>query len=126
MTTKQRVYEVARDLGMDNRALVALLQSVGVTEAKNHMSAIAPEQIERLKRHLEKQKSPAVVEERIRPTVVKRRSVNKPETASSPAQPRVSAPPEPVFPSEPPRSVSRPAPVSMPVPSAPPSSAVSA
>ncbi len=126
MTTKQRVYEVARDLGMDNRALVALLQSVGVTEAKNHMSAIAPEQIERLKRHLEKQKSPAVVEERIRPTVVKRRSVNKPETASSPAQPRVSAPPEPVFPSEPPRSVSRPAPVSAPVPSAPPSSAVSA
>ena len=53
MTTKLRVYEFARDLGMDNKALVALLQSVGVTEAKNHMSAIAPEIVERVKRHLE-------------------------------------------------------------------------
>ena len=31
MTIKMRVYEVARDLGMENKALVALLQSVGVT-----------------------------------------------------------------------------------------------
>jgi len=28
MTTKMRVYEVARDLGLENKALVALLQSV--------------------------------------------------------------------------------------------------
>ena len=123
MTTKQRVYEVARDLGMDNRALVALLQSVGVTEAKNHMSAIAPEQVERLKRHLEKQKSPAVVEERIRPTVVKRRSLSKPEGPTSAPPSSASAAPEgPV--SEAPRPVvSRPpasVPVSAPVPSAPP------
>ena len=123
MTTKQRVYEVARDLGMDNRALVALLQSVGVTEAKNHMSAIAPEQVERLKRHLEKQKNPAVVEERIRPTVVKRRSVSKPEGPTSVPPSRVSVSPEgPV--SEAPRSVVSRPPVSMPVPSTPPVSVV--
>ena len=61
MTTKMRVYEVARDLGLENKALVALLQSVGVTEAKNHMSAIAPEAIERVKRHLEKQRAQTVV-----------------------------------------------------------------
>jgi translation initiation factor IF-2 len=80
--TKMRVYEVARDLGMENKALVALLQSVGVTDAKNHMSAIAPEAIERVKRHLEKQKSPSIVEERIRPTVVKRRAAAKPESTA--------------------------------------------
>jgi translation initiation factor IF-2 len=87
--TKMRVYEVARDLGMENKALVALLQSVGVTEAKNHMSAIAPEAVERVKRYLEKQKTPSVVEERIRPTVVKRRAIGKPEASS----PTASAPP---------------------------------
>ena len=73
MSSKVRVYEVARDLGMDNKALVTLFQSVGVSEVRNHMSAVAPEAVERVKRHLEKQKAEKVVEERIRPTVVKRR-----------------------------------------------------
>ncbi|MFO7179663.1 MAG: translation initiation factor IF-2, partial [Pseudomonadota bacterium] len=130
MTTKQRVYEVARDLGMDNKALVALLQSVGVTEAKNHMSAIAPEHIDRVKRHLEKQKSPSVVEERIRPTVVKRRTVGKTPESAAPSQARTSGAPEPVSareaaPSAP--APSGPAPsvpaVSTPAPSAPAASA---
>jgi translation initiation factor IF-2 len=85
MSTKVRVYEVARDLGIDNKALVALFQSVGVSEARNHMSAVGPEAVERVKRHLEKQPTPKVVEERIRPTVVKRRAVSKaaPERAAS-------------------------------------------
>src|SRR6188508_3255767 len=93
--TKLRVYEIAKDLGMDNKALVALLQSVGVSEARNHMSAIAPEAVERVKRHLEKQKVQGpVVEERIRPTVVKRRAVGRPGDASAPAHSRPVAPPE--------------------------------
>ena len=78
MSSKLRVYEVARDLGMDNKALVALFQSVGVSEVRNHMSAVAPEAVDRVKRHLEKQKAQKVVEERIRPTVVKRRAIKKP------------------------------------------------
>ena len=78
MSSKVRVYEVARDLGMDNKALVALFQSVGVSEVRNHMSAVAPEAVDRVKRHLEKQKAQKVVEERIRPTVVKRRAIKKP------------------------------------------------
>jgi len=107
MTTKMRVYEVARDLGMDNKALVALLQSVGVTDAKNHMSAIAPEAIERVKRHLEKQKAPSVVEERIRPTVVKRKSAIKPEGSASmqPPAPSVAPGPPSIAPSSTPKPV---------------------
>ena len=58
MTIKLRVYEVARDLGMDNKSLVSLLQSVGVPDVRNHMSAIGPEVVDRVKRHLEKAKSP--------------------------------------------------------------------
>ena len=79
MSIKLRVYEVARDLGLDNKALVALLQAVGVPDVRNHMSAVPPEVVERVKRQLEKQKQPTVVEERIRPTVVKRRAAPRAE-----------------------------------------------
>lgn len=95
MSIKLRVYEVAKDLGMDNKALVALLQAAGVPDVKNHMSAVSPEGVERVKRHLEKQKQPSVVEERIRPTVVKRRAVVR-EQPSAPSHPEpVAAAPAP-------------------------------
>lgn len=73
-----RVYEIARDLGMENKALVALLQSIGVSDVRNHMSVVGPDAVERVKRHLEKQAAPKAAEERIRPTVVKRRAPARP------------------------------------------------
>jgi translation initiation factor IF-2 len=83
--SKMRVYEVARDLAMDNKALVALFQSVGVTDVRNHMSAVLPEQIDRVKRHLERQSGQKAAEERIRPTVVKRRA--RPDAAGPESAP---------------------------------------
>ncbi|MGE0325088.1 MAG: translation initiation factor IF-2 N-terminal domain-containing protein, partial [Polyangiaceae bacterium] len=71
--SKVRVYEVARDLGMDNKALLGLLKDLGVSDVRNHMSAIAPEAVERVKRHLDKQNGEKMVEERIHAAVVKRR-----------------------------------------------------
>ncbi|HEY3235798.1 MAG TPA: translation initiation factor IF-2 N-terminal domain-containing protein, partial [Polyangiaceae bacterium] len=104
--TKVRVYEVARDLGIDNKALVLLFQSVGVSDVRNHMSAIGPEAVERVKRHLEKQKAQKGVEEHIRPTVVKRRAVvhaepepapsKRPSPEAAPPRKRIAAPAEPV------------------------------
>jgi translation initiation factor IF-2 len=82
-----RVYEVARDLGLDNKAVVALFQSIGVSEVRNHMSAVAPEAVERVKRYLEKQTLQRSVEERVRADgrVVKRRAVApKPVPAAEP------------------------------------------
>ena len=73
-----RVYEIARDLGMENKALVALLHSIGVTDVRNHMSVVGPDAVERVKRHLDKQSAPKAEEERIRPTVVKRRAPARP------------------------------------------------
>ena len=64
MTAKLRVYEVARDLGMDQKALVSLLQSSGVPDVRNHMSSIGADVVERIRRQLEKQKAPSVVEAR--------------------------------------------------------------
>ncbi|APR81052.1 Translation initiation factor 2 [Minicystis rosea] len=60
------MYEIAKDLKMDPKALVALFQSVGIGEVRNHMSAVEADVVERLKRHLERQKTPEVHEERVR------------------------------------------------------------
>lgn len=95
MSSKLRVYEVARELSLDNKEIVAQLQSMGFGEVKNHMSVVSSEAVERLRRHHERKAEPKVVEERIRPTVVKRRSVAKPADAAgqpheAPAEPTVS------------------------------------
>src|SRR5579864_1952028 len=78
MSSKVRVYEVAKQLNLDPKQVVGLFQAIGVPEVRNHMSSVEPEAVERVKRHLEKQRTHDVVEERIRPTVVKRRAVAKP------------------------------------------------
>ena len=72
--SKVRVYEIARQLGINNKELVALFQSLGFSEVRNHMSAVEADLVDRVRRKLErKEKGSDVVEERIRPTVVKRR-----------------------------------------------------
>ncbi len=91
--SRVRVYEVAKQLNLDPKTVVALFQAIGVSDVRNHMSSVEPDAIERAKRHLEKQKTHDVVEERIRPTVVKRRAVAKPiEPAQASA---VALPPTP-------------------------------
>ena len=81
--SKVRVYEVARQLGINNRDLVALFQSLGFHEVRNHMSAVEADVVDRVKRKLERQQgTDDVVEERIRPTVVKRRSKVAPVAAA--------------------------------------------
>ena len=47
--SKVRVYEVARQLNVDQKTLVATLQSLGFGEVKNHMSAVDSDAIERVK-----------------------------------------------------------------------------
>jgi len=74
--SKVRVYEVAKQLNLDPKAVVGLFQAVGINDVRNHMSSVDTDAIERVKRHLEKQKGP-VVEERIRPGVLKRRAAVK-------------------------------------------------
>ncbi len=122
--SKVRVYEVARELGIDPKQVVTLFQSIGVTEVKNHMSAVAVEAVERVKRHLDRQQAAKPVEERIRPGVVKRRAVAKAGEAEAsspvasatpvraaappPRASRAATPPAPRPPTEP---LSRPVPL---------------
>jgi len=82
--SKVRVYEVAKQLNLDPKAVVGLFQSIGVTDVRNHMSSVDVDAVERLKRNLEKQKTHDVVEQRIQRgagTVLKRRAVVKPTGA---------------------------------------------
>src|SRR5579862_7089599 len=92
MSGKVRVYEVAKELNLDPKQVVGLFQAIGVADVRNHMSSVEPDQVERVKRHLEKQRTHDVVEERIRTDgrVIKRRAVAKPgapEPAPSTATP---------------------------------------
>ena len=92
MSGKVRVYEVAKQLNLDPKQVVGLFQAIGVADVRNHMSSVEPEQVERIKRHLEKQRTHDVVEERVRSDgrVIKRRAIAK---ASSPGTSQVEAPP---------------------------------
>ena len=63
MSGKLRVYEVARDLGMDNKALVALLQSVGFSEVKNHMSTATTEMLDAIAARFNQAQAQVKVEE---------------------------------------------------------------
>jgi len=94
MSSKVRVYEVAKQLSLDPKAVVALFQAVGINDVRNHMSSVEPEQVERVKRHLEKQRTHDVVEERVRNDgrVIKRRAIAKPAGAPESAA-RIPSPP---------------------------------
>jgi len=87
MSGKVRVYEVAKQLNLDPKQVVGLFQAIGIADVRNHMSSVEPEAVERVKRHLEKQRTHDVVEERIRTDgrVVKRRAIAKPGGSAEPA-----------------------------------------
>jgi translation initiation factor IF-2 len=89
---KTRVYEVAREMGLDNRELMTKLATLGI-QVRNHMSSLEPIDIERVKRSLDKDKQQNVVEERIRPTVVRRRSVKRDDEDELEAKPAAAAAP---------------------------------
>jgi translation initiation factor IF-2 len=74
---RQRVYEVAKDMGLANKDLVDKIRALGI-EVKNHMSALEPEDVNRVKRALEKERMENTVVERIQPTVIRRRNKNGP------------------------------------------------
>lgn len=88
--SKVRVYEVARELGLDNGDLMKRFAALGI-QVRNHMSALEVAEVERLKRAIEKDKAENTVETKVRAGVVRRRTVAQP----TPVAPIVAAPPEP-------------------------------
>ncbi|MFK7991457.1 MAG: translation initiation factor IF-2 [Sandaracinaceae bacterium] len=119
--SKVRVYEVARELGMKNPELLRRIQSLGI-QVRNHMSALEPAEVDRVRRALDKDKSDNTVETRINKTVIRRRTKKKDKVVEEPpaedsVQPRVAvAPPPPDATPEPVPQAAAPAP--MPTPAA--------
>src|SRR3990172_12686194 len=75
--TKTRVYELAKELGIENKDLIAHLGKLGI-EVKSHSSALEDSDIERVKRLLRAHEPHDVVEARIKSTVIRRRAVPAP------------------------------------------------
>jgi translation initiation factor IF-2 len=85
MTTKLKVYELAKELTMDGQHLVDLAQRLGI-DVKNTMSVLGTEEVRTIREHHRKNKTlaksaaaatpakPQVTEKRVGTTVIRRRS----------------------------------------------------
>jgi len=113
---KIRVYELAKEIGMAPKDLVAKIRTLGV-EAANHMSNLDGPDVDRIRRAIERERQESLVEERLSDTVIRRRSRSVPAAAAPPAvaRPAAPAPPPPL----PPPVVEPPAPVALPEPPPP-------
>ena len=86
-----RVYELAKELGLANKDLVARIQSLGI-DAANHMSHLEAVDADRVRRSLTRERHESLVEERLSDTVIRRRSkVGPPAPTPAPAAAAPSA-----------------------------------
>src|SRR6478752_108517 len=53
---KMRVYEIAKEVGIPNKDLIAKIRALGL-EVNNHMSSLDADDVLRIKRSLEKEKA---------------------------------------------------------------------
>lgn len=97
--TKKRVYELAKELGLENKELIARLESMGIS-GKTHSSSLEEAEVERIYRELRGGTKAEVEEKRITSTVIRRRAVR-------PVQVEPSPPPPPPPPPKPPISEAR-------------------
>ena len=72
--SKKRVYELAKDLGLENRELISRLEKIGIA-VKSHSSTLEDGDMERIQAELLSPEPREVVEKRIKSTVIRRRAV---------------------------------------------------
>ena len=85
-----RVHELAKELRLDNKEFMLKLKDMGI-EAKNHMCALNDDQVEKIKERLVKIFKESIVEQRVMPTVIRRRK--KVEVIEPSPQEQIPAPP---------------------------------
>jgi translation initiation factor IF-2 len=110
--SKKRVYELAKELGLENKELIARLEKIGIA-VKSHSSTFEDHELERIQAELRAPEPREVLEQRIKSTVIRRRAVRTPLEE---LQPEAAAPPE--TPPEPPVAAA-PSPEPPPPPPAP-------
>ena len=76
--SKKRVYELARELGIDNKELISRLEKLGIA-VKSHSGALEDNEVDRVTKEFHDRGSKEMVEQRIKTTVIRRRAVRVPE-----------------------------------------------
>src|SRR5215216_3021360 len=79
-----RVYEIAREVGIPNKDLIAKIRALGL-EVNNHMSSIDADDVVRIKRSLEKERQQSTETKRLSSTVLRRRSAHEEGGAPAPS-----------------------------------------
>jgi len=130
--SKQRVYELAKELGIENKDLISRLEKLGIS-VKSHSSALEDSEVERIHREFSVGEPQEIEEKRIKSTVIRRRAVRtaveeepvpEPEEKMAPVAEKVKevpvapphrampplppTPPEPIKPAAPVETLSRP------------------
>ena len=83
---KKRVHELAKELNLENKELIAHLEKIGIT-VKSHSSSLEDDEVEKIKDVLLAGESRQIVEERIKSTVIRRRAVRTPKDTPAPEEP---------------------------------------
>src|SRR5580698_5571506 len=107
-----RLYELAKDLGLQPKDLVAKVRAMAIDVA-NHMSQIEPADADRIRRAVDRERHESLVEERLTVdgTVIRRRSKAVAAGAPAPVRQVVTAAPAPQPVAPPPPPVRAPEPV---------------
>jgi len=74
---KKRVYELAKELGLESKILIARLEKIGIS-VKSASASLEEADVERAKKELTAGELREVVEQRIKTTVIRRRTVVTP------------------------------------------------
>jgi translation initiation factor IF-2 len=83
--TKVRIHDLAKELKMENKDLLRLLEKMGLV-FKNVHSTLEESDVERVKNQISLSRKEGVVEQRVKPTVIRRR-VKREEVAPPPPEP---------------------------------------
>jgi len=75
--SKTRVYELAKELGIDNRELIARLEKLGIA-VKSHSSTLEDSDVDRVRKEFSLGEASEIVEQRIKTTVIRRRAIRQP------------------------------------------------
>ncbi len=81
-----RIYELAKDLGINKKELVAKVRNLGFP-VKNHMSVIDPESIARIRAHVERERQASIEQVQVSRAVFRRRRKKRPEGELPPPRP---------------------------------------
>jgi len=90
---KKRVHELAKELNLENKDLIAHLEKMGIT-VKSHSSSLEDDEVEKIKDVLLASESRQIVEERIKSTVIRRRAVRTPKGAPALEEAELAEKPE--------------------------------